>query len=187
MARRRRRQRRRHMGPVLFPLLLVVPLLGFLAGLSVRLLTLPFRRFPLGLLLTPFAIVLAATAVAFWVALVAVAFALLVLLLVLGGPLYLAYVLLRSAVQAETRPWQSDEALEPPASVAPDAVLRRRYVAGELTYQEFQGAMVGLLKERFKRGELAVMEYEAELEHLLRPARHLDVRGDPTIADAQRR
>jgi hypothetical protein len=74
---------------------------------------------------------------------------------------------------------------EPPASpLPPETVLRRRYVAGELGYAEFRDGMTGLLRERYARGELPLAAYEAALDELLRPARYLDVRGDPSLAAA---
>jgi hypothetical protein len=83
----------------------------------------------------------------------------------------------------------------PPPAPAPapapplpaEVVLRRRYVAGELGYEEFREGMTGLLRERYARGELALAAYEAALDELLRPARHLDVRGDPGLAAAPAR
>jgi hypothetical protein len=108
---------------------------------------------------------------------------------IVGGPFLLLYRLMgygsRRADEDEIdfvrlpARWSRDE-----GSLAPDTVLRRRYVAGELTYQQFQAGMVGLLKERFARGQLAVTEYEAELEKLLKPARELDAARDPALAMA---
>jgi hypothetical protein len=72
----------------------------------------------------------------------------------------------------------------PAPPLPPETTLRRRYVAGELGYAEFRDQMTCLLQERFARGELALPAYEAALDDLLRPARHLDVRGDPDLVAA---
>jgi len=70
--------------------------------------------------------------------------------------------------------------------LATDELLRRRYVAGQLSYQAFQSGMIGVLRDRFARGEIKLAEYEAELDRLLAPARHLDVARDPALAAAWR-
>lgn len=48
------------------------------------------------------------------------------------------------------------------------AVLRRRYVAGEISEQEFRIGLVDLLKEQYVRGELDTWEFEQRLERVLR-------------------
>ena len=93
---------------------------------------------------------------------------------IFGAPLILLHRLSRHARE------QDDEEDEP--SVDEDALLRRRYVAGELSYQEFQATMLGRLKDRYARGLLPLPAYEAELEKLLAPARHLDPARDPALA-----
>ncbi len=75
----------------------------------------------------------------------------------------------------------------PTPPLSPEAALRRRSVAGDLTYLEFRDGMVALLRERCARGELALADYEAALDDLLRPARHLDVGRDPDLAAAPHR
>jgi uncharacterized membrane protein len=93
---------------------------------------------------------------------------LLVVLLVFGGPLFLAYRILDDRRRGEGFP--------------AEVRLRRRYVAGELGYVEFREEMLGHLKERFARGELRLPDYEAEVERLLRPGRQLDAGRDPTLS-----
>jgi type VI protein secretion system component VasK len=46
--------------------------------------------------------------------------------------------------------------------------LRRRYVAGQLTDDQYQDAMLAHLKARFASGSLDVSEYEAEVSRLFR-------------------
>jgi hypothetical protein len=115
--------------------------------------------------------------------------------LLVGGPLYLLYRLLGGHgpnwSRRSTAAYDGNEVEEAlrmaaaqKAAARPETLLRRRYVAGELTYQEFQSGMVGILKERFARGEMALTEYEAEIERLLEPARRLDVARDPALAAA---
>jgi hypothetical protein len=71
------------------------------------------------------------------------------------------------------------------------AGARRRDVAGEVTFQQFQTGVVGLLKDRYVRGELLLAEYEAYLNRVLQPARRLDAAGVPVrltlLPDAPRR
>lgn len=108
----------------------------------------------------------------------------------LGGPVYLLFRLFfagRHQRQAEYDEPRAQPRVQGPVSLAPDALLRRRYVAGELTYQQFQAGMTDVLKERFQRGELGVSEYEAELDKLLEPARRVDTRIDPAVAGSLRR
>lgn len=123
------------------------------------------------------------------IALVAMALPLVIVGGILGGPFLLLYRMLgygsrrgdddeSDFVRLPGR-WSREE-----TPVAPDALLRRRYVAGELTYDQFRTGMVELLKERFAQGQLGMTEYEAELEKLLKPARDLDAAHDPALAAA---
>jgi hypothetical protein len=106
---------------------------------------------------------------------------------IFGAPFYLIHRLTRGAGSASRDADDDADAAYPARAVhSEEALLRRRYVAGELTYQQFQTGMVGLLKERFARGDLRLTEYEAELEKLLQPARHLDAARDPALAAAVR-
>jgi hypothetical protein len=134
---------------------------------------------PVGLL--AIAIVVPVLLLALVITLVAFALPVGILAAIFGGPAYLLYRLLGGGRRpAPAEPGGAG------AGLSPETVLRRRYVAGELTYQQFQAGMMDLLKERFARGELAVSDYEAELEKLLRPARYLDVTRVPALADAPR-
>ena len=100
------------------------------------------------------------------------------LALVVGGPLYLIY---RFAAAGQRGRSSQAGAIDARA-FTPETLLRRRYIAGELTYEQFRSGMIDLLKERFARGQLALSEYEAELDKLLKPARHLDLSGDRSLA-----
>lgn len=172
MARNKKQWRRwrRHICALLFAVLL----LGALPSLTISLI---FGE-SWGLLLIPVGMAAAVVAAPFaivglGVGLLSLLLPLLVLGVVFGAPLYLVYRLLdgrrRMPVPEES-------------SITPEGLIRRRYVAGELTYTEFQDAMLALLKGRFTRGEIALAQYEAELERLLQPARHLDVARDPSLA-----
>jgi len=94
-----------------------------------------------------------------------------------GGVGYLGYRQLRGGRRAE--PHASAASDLPAAELSPAEVLRRRYIAGELTNEQFQSQMIDLLKGRFERGELDLHEYEYELGRFLEPERHLD----PAAAD----
>jgi hypothetical protein len=85
------------------------------------------------------------------------------------------------------RLWSLDHRRPARGAWSPDGLLRRRCVAGEPTYQEFQDGKFALLTARYARGDLTLAEYELELEKLLQPARYLDVTGDPAIAAARAR
>jgi uncharacterized membrane protein len=172
MARNKKQWRRwrRHVRTLLFAVLL----LGALPGLTASLV---FGE-SWGLFLIPVGMAAAVVAtplaiLGLGVGLLTLVLPLLVLGVVFGGPLYLVYRLL------DGRPRMP--VLER-ASITPEGLIRRRYVAGELTYAEFQDAMLTCLKERFARGEIALAQYEAELDTLLQPARRLDVARDPFIA-----
>ncbi len=114
------------------------------------------------------------------ITLLALAIPVIILAAIFGGPVYVLYRLFGRGHRAREPREAEPIATTPPLS--PEARLRRRYVAGELTYEQFRTGMVDLLKERFARGELAVAEYESELEKLLEPARHIDVGHDPAVA-----
>ncbi|HEX2036763.1 MAG TPA: hypothetical protein VHS99_21495 [Chloroflexota bacterium] len=179
----RSKRRRRRMRRVLSWIFLFVVAAGALPGLVISGLT----GEPGALWIIPAGVVGAVVAAPFLliglaVAIVSTAVPLAVMAAVLGGPLYLMYRLL-SPDERSSRPSQT-RAMEP--ALSPEAILRRRYVGGELTYQQFQSRMVDLLKERFARGELPMAQYEAELEKLLEPARRLDVSRDPTLAGSFR-
>jgi hypothetical protein len=94
---------------------------------------------------------------------------LLALGLAFGAPLFLAHRYLGAQGQPAPR-------------LPADVTLRRRYVAGELSYAEFQEQMLAGLKERYAQGELRLEEYEVEVERLLRPARELDAGRDPSLS-----
>jgi uncharacterized membrane protein len=96
--------------------------------------------------------------------------------LIVGVPLVLVYKMMG----AQRRGDPADPAF------TPEARLRRRYVAGELSYAEFRDTMLERLKTRFAEGELRLAEYEAEVERLLRPGRQLDAGRDPSLSDARR-
>lgn len=55
------------------------------------------------------------------------------------------------------------------------ARLRRRYLVGQLTDDQFRDAMLSHLKKRFAGGSLDVAEYEAEVSRLL----HADLVSTP--------
>ncbi len=171
MARKNKQWRhwRRHVRTLFFAVLL----LGALPGLIISAAT----GLPWTLLLIPAGMIGALVATPITVlalALMVLSMALPVLVLgaVFGAPLYLVYRLVNGPGRTP--------ALED-AGVTPEAVLRRRYVAGELSYAEFRGEMLTCLKGRFASGELALSQYEAELEKLMQPARHLDVARDPLV------
>ncbi|MDQ3699485.1 MAG: hypothetical protein M3442_01020 [Chloroflexota bacterium] len=164
------RRWRRHLRALLFAVLL----LGALPGLAISAATgeaWALLFIPVGMMAAvvaaPFAIV------GLGVGLLSLLLPLLVLGVVFGAPLYLGYRLLDGRRRMP--------ALEE-AGITPEGLIRRRYVAGELTYAEFQDSMLASLKGRFTRGEIALAQYEVELEKLLQPARRLDVTRDPHLA-----
>jgi uncharacterized membrane protein len=101
---------------------------------------------------------------------------------VFGGPLYLLYRV-GGARSRPTGPYDLDDEDE---ALPADALLRRRFIAGEMTYDQFQREAVALLKNRYARGAIKLTEYEVELEKLIAPARVLDVKRDPALAGAPR-
>jgi uncharacterized membrane protein len=162
---RDRRRWRRHLRTLLYAVLLLGALPGVVsAGLAgdPRLLWLVPVGMVGALLGAPFA--LAALALSL--------LPLIVVLLVFGGPLFLAYRFLDDRRRGEGFP--------------AEVRLRRRYVAGDLSYAEFREEMLGHLKERFARGELRLPDYEAAVERLLRPGRELDAGRDPSLSDPLR-
>jgi hypothetical protein len=65
------------------------------------------------------------------------------------------------------------------SGLTPELRLRRRYLAGDMAYADFQSAMLAVLKDRYARGDIGLIDFETEVERLLRPARDLGVgRGD---------
>ena len=55
-----------------------------------------------------------------------------------------------------------------------EVLLRRRYLAGELTTTGYADAMMALLKQRYQRGDLALVDYEMAVDRLLAPRRSLE-------------
>ena len=58
----------------------------------------------------------------------------------------------------------------------PEDVLKRRYLAGNLTHLEYRDEMLAILKGQFARGDIDVNDYEAEVEHLIRASQNADRR-----------
>lgn len=176
------RKGRRHWRRIAVIALYVALLLGALPGLLVALLSGQPAIALIAVPVTMVATVIASPFVilALLVGLLGMAVPLAILAAVVGGPLYLMY---RLAVRGRRHGGWSEGELGD--DLPADALLRRRYVAGELTYTQFQSGMVDVLKERVTRGELALLEYEAELEKLLQPARHFDIARDPQLAGAR--
>ncbi|MBI3972894.1 MAG: hypothetical protein HY332_16580 [Chloroflexi bacterium] len=179
-----RRRRRRFARVVMFAVVLLLVVQGMsAAGAAGN----PFW----GLVFFPVTLLSAVVALPFVVlgmllSLLALAIPLVVLTAIFGGPLYVLYRVLRSE-RGTVAGSRRERRMEVDAPLSPDARLRRRYVAGELTYQQFQAEMVTLLKERYTRGDLTLSAYEAELDDLLKRARRLDVNRDPDLADDLRR
>jgi uncharacterized membrane protein len=114
------------------------------------------------------------------IALISVALPFGILTAILGGPFYVFHRLTRRAGDAEDVDQDDDE--DAPVRLGPEGILRRRYVAGELTYTQFRDGMLDTLKRRFAVGDLNVTQYERELQLLIEPARVLDTRNDPAVA-----
>ena len=176
----RSKKRRRRIRRAVRAMLIVALMIGGLAGLAGGIAA---DAGPFALLFVPLGMM--AAVIVLPVLLLGLAVALLGMLLpvaipaaIFFGPLFLVYRL------AGRRGPAADDAPASPLDGA--ALLRRRYVAGELTYNQFQAGMVDFLKDRFARGEMALAEYEAELEKLLEPARRIDVLHDPAITAAIR-
>jgi uncharacterized membrane protein len=162
----RRRRWRRAARAVLFATLICGALPGVLAALVSGHASFLWLV-PAGIAAAPIVLLALAMAV------ISMALPLIVVTLVFGGPLYLVYRLLDA-------PRRAREAEED--ALGPEGLLRRRYVAGDLTYAEFQDGMMTLLKERYARGEMALSQFEAEVERLLEPLRRLDVKRDPRLS-----
>ena len=80
-----------------------------------------------------------------------------------------AWLFWRASKDERSRRNRSEHDYEPLADADREAArLRRRYVAGQLTDEQFRVGMLANLKERFAAGSLDVSEYEAEVARLLR-------------------
>jgi hypothetical protein len=178
-ARRRRRRFRRVIRLALFMALVFGVLPGLLATSATGHPLAGLVIVPAAMLATVLALPFLLLALVVTVAAVALPFA--ILAAMFGGPLYLVYRLTGGRERSRRGDGEDDDDLLPE-----DARLRRRYVAGEITYAQFQEGMMGLLKERYTRGALPLAEYEAELEKLMAPARYVDVKRDPAVAGAPR-
>lgn len=143
---------------ILAAFMIVAPMLGPVAGVAIAI---PFVI--LGLAVAALALALVAA--------------------ILGAPAMLSFWLIRRQMRQRR---ENARSAEPELELGPEALLRRRYVAGEIGYEQFQQEMMGRLKDRFARGELGVSDYEREIEKLLEPARRLDVKRDPSLAGASR-
>lgn len=183
------RRRRRVIRRALRMAVLVVLLVSVLPGIA---LTVSSSGDPLTrLLILPATMVGALVAapivlMALVVAVLAVALPFAILTAIFGSPLYVMYRLTAGGRRGRRGAVDDEEDERDKVTLPADVVLRRRYVAGELTYEQFQSGMIGLLRERFVRGELPMPAYEAELERLMAPVRRMDVRGDPAVAAARR-
>lgn len=165
LSKRRRRVLRRLMRASLFAVLLLGALPGLLLAAvngQVGMLWISV----VGMVAAPF------LAVAAVLSLLTMSLPLLTVGLAFGAPLFLAY----RALDAR-RPKSLDSA-EMPAEVT----LRRRYVAGDLSYEAFRSGMLDCLKERVTAGRLSLADYEAEVERLLLPGRQLDAGRDPSLS-----
>jgi hypothetical protein len=165
-SRRRRRLWRRFLRTALFVLLLLGALPGLVAaGVSgeAQLLWLIPAGMAAAVLGAPFALI----------GLLVMALPLVTTGLIVGVPLVLVYKMMGAQRRGDP-------------AFTPEVRLRRRYVAGELSYAEFRDTMLERLKTRFADGELRLAEYEAEVERLLRPGRQLDAGRDPSLSDAWR-
>jgi energy-converting hydrogenase Eha subunit C len=168
--RQQRRRWRRHLRTLFFTVLLLGAMPGLVATGVTGQLTM--------LWLIPVGMIGAVVGAPFALLAMAVALAGMALpLAVVLGPLYLAYRVVDGRRQAQELAM---------ASIPPEVLLRRRYVAGELSYAEFQDEMLTHLKESYARGAIALAAYEAELDRLMRPGRQLDAAGDPSLAGALR-
>jgi len=80
-----------------------------------------------------------------------------------------AWLFWRASKDERSRRNRSEHDYEPLADADREAArLRRRYVAGQFTDEQFRVGMLANLKERFAAGSLDVSEYEAEVARLLR-------------------
>jgi uncharacterized membrane protein len=180
-ARRRRRRFRRVIRLALFMALFFGVLPGLLATSATGHPLTGLFIIPAAMLGTMLVLPFLLLALVVTVAAVALPFA--ILAVIFGVPFYLVY---RLAAGSRTRPRRVDDEDDEDDRLPADVQLRRRYVAGEITYAQFQEGMLGLLKERYARGTLQLAEYEAELEKLVAPARRVDVKRDPTVSGAPR-
>ena len=181
MARRRKRWRK-WLGRVVGRTFKAAALLGALGGLTIALAT---GELYLALLLMPAMAAGAVVALPFIlislaIALLSMALPFAVLGTVFGGPFYVIHRLLSRAGGGG----EGDDEEDLVGRLGPEGLLRRRYVAGELTYEQFRTGMLESLKGRFTRGEMNVTQYERELQALIEPARVLDTRTDPAVAGA---
>lgn len=191
MARRGKRWRRRA-ARVAKRVVMAVVALSFLMGLSAGMAQgQPFLALAYGpaaalgaLIALPF-VVLALT-----ITLLGVALPFGILAAIFGGPVYLIHRLIGAGPRHAPSARGDDDDLEPddeeddevlhPARA--EARLRRRYVAGELSYEQFQSGMLSSLKQRFSAGQLSMTEYERELDQLLHPSRVIEGRREPAVA-----
>ena len=113
------------------------------------------------LVAVPFLLVASVLAVAAIIVILAVAVA------VAGGVIALpAWLFWRAYRERRGREARDEEPIDDAEREA--SRLRRRYVAGQLTDDQFRDAMLAHLKRRFAAGSLDVSEYEAEVSRLLR-------------------
>ena len=100
-------------------------------------------------------------------AIVAILVVLAVAVAVAAGVIALpAWLFWRASRERRERAARDDEPLDDADREA--SRLRRRYVAGQITDDQYQIAMLANLKARFATGALDVSEYEAEVSRLLR-------------------
>ena len=182
--RRHRRALRRLIRRVIRGALWTALVVSLLPGLAI---TVASGHAALGLIIVPAVMVATLVSLPFLllgmvllVAVVALPFA--ILAAVFGGPLYLLYRI----GGARSRSAEAYELDDEDEALPADALLRRRFIAGEMTYDQFQREAVALLKDRYARGAIKLTEYEVELEKLIAPARILDVKRDPALAGAPR-
>ena len=116
------------------------------------------------LVAVPFLLVASVLAVAAIIVILAVAVA------VAGGVIALpAWLFWRASRDDRERRGREARDEEPIDDAEREASrLRRRYVAGQLTDDQFRDAMLAHLKRRFAAGSLDVSEFEAEVSRLLR-------------------
>ncbi len=85
---------------------------------------------------------------------------------VIALPAWLAWRATRDGRSARD-PLDSGAARTDPVDADADR-LRRRYVAGELTEDQFRDSMLSNLKQRFTAGSIDINDYEAEVGRLVR-------------------
>jgi uncharacterized membrane protein len=182
MPMRHHRLRRMRAGRLLRRLLLLVLVLWLFSSLfrDVPLLAFPAAMFG-AMIGLPFVIL------ALLIAAMSLLIPLVVLTAVFGLPMMVLYRVVfgdrREARSEADRGEQTSRRIDSTApAMSEEMQLRRRYVAGELTDNEFQVSMLDVLKERFTRGKMSVSEYEREVDHLLRRSREaqaLEERREP--------